>query len=199
MREKHYSRGKPIVKQGEPSSGLFLVLRGKVKVNRVSPAGREQTIHILGGGEVLAGVPLLDGGPIPGTAFAMEEVTIGVIPRPDLFTMLENHPKICLKFLLALSHRIRELQDRVTDLGLKDAPARFASLLLTMARNNGSPCGTGLRLDIPLTHQDIANLIGTSRETISRLISDFRVKGLIETDKDGIILLDQPSLAELGQ
>ncbi len=208
--ERHYRGDMFVLVEGEPVDGVFFLRNGTVKATRSSADGREQIISVLGSGDFFPHVGLLDGGPAPATVRTLSEADISVIRRPDFVELLRQNSDITQRVLVALEQRIRMLQNQVLDLGLKTVPARLAGALLELAAKSTAaraadmtPIASGekqgrkpseqaderITLDVHLSQQELANMVGATRETVSRVFADFRRSGVITLEKDGCIVI----------
>ncbi len=191
---RKYRKNMIVFMEGEPGEALFFVLSGKVKISKLTEDGREQILHIVQAGDIFAEVVLIDRGPYPATAEAIEAAQVGILRNDDVENLIRTNPDIALKILKVMSKRLRQAQIQVRDLALKDTYGRLASMLLILAKDHGCPCDSGTRIDISLSRQELANLIGTSRETVTRILSDFKRNKVIDLDKQVIVLLDENKL-----
>lgn len=193
-RVRNYKKNMIIFMEGEPGEALYFVISGKVKVTKTTSDGREQILHILQHGDVFAEVVLMDGGPYPATAEAIEAGQIGMLMNQDVETLIRSNPDIAIKLLRIMSKRLRMAQGQVRDLALKDTYGRLAGMLLMLGREHGQETPEGIRIDLPLSRQELANLIGTTRETVTRVLSDLKKYKCLELEKQAIIITDQNKL-----
>jgi len=193
-RVRNYKKGMLIFMEREPGEALYFVISGKVKVSKATADGREQILHILQHGDVFAEVVLIDRGPYPATAEVIEAWQIGMLMSDDIENLLRSNSEIALKLLRLLSKRLRLAQAKVRDLALKDTYGRLASMLLILGKDHGEPSAAGLKIDLPLSRQEFANLIGTTRETVTRVLGDFKKYKCIDLDKQAIIIIDEEKL-----
>lgn len=196
MQVKKYARGSVIFFEGDPGEALFVIRQGRVKISKSTADGREQILHILKDGDVFAEVVLLDQGPYPATAEAVEDTTVSLLYSTDMERLLYSHPVMAVKLLRLMSKRLRQSQLLIRDLALHDAYGRMASLLLRFAYREGEKSKDGTVLDLALTRQDMANMIGTSRETVARILSRFQKDGILKLDRQKIIIRDEEKLRE---
>lgn len=192
---RKYRRNMIIFVEGEPGEGLFFVKSGRVKVYKLVEDGREKTLHFLNPGDVFAEVLLFDGGPYPATAETIEDAEIGLIKRADIEKLLLQNPSLTLKLLKIMSKRLRQAQLHVRDLALRDAYGCVASMLLKLAKDYGVETGEGVRIDMQLTQQELANLVGVSRETVARILGEFRKSGCIALKRQQITVVDPDKLS----
>ncbi len=193
-RVRNYKKNMIVFMEGEPGEALFFVISGKVKISKTTEDGREQILHLLQHGDVFAEVVLIDGGPYPATAEVIETGQIGMILNRDVENLIRSNPDIAVKLLKILSSRLRMAQRQVRDLALKDTYGRLASMLLMLGKEHGADSPEGVRIELPLSRQELANLIGTTRETVTRILGDFKKYKCIELERQAIILIDQGKL-----
>ncbi|MFC1869377.1 Crp/Fnr family transcriptional regulator, partial [Thermodesulfobacteriota bacterium] len=188
------SRGKSIFSEGDEGTGFYVVLSGRVKIYKLSSEGREQILHIFGEGEVFGEVPVFAGQNFPANAEAMEESRIFYFPRDSLIELMRKNPSIAMNMLAVLSMRLRRFTLLIDDLSLKEVPGRLAAHLLYLSeQGEGS---TDLELNI--TKGQLASLLGTIPETLSRILSKMTGQGLIESDGPRIRILDRDGLVDLA-
>lgn len=191
---RRYTRAENIFFQGEEGEAMFVVVSGRVRIYRSSRNGREQTMEILGPGDPFGAVVLIDGQPYPASAEALEDSQIGVLRRQDLDNLLLSHPQITLSILRILAARLREAKEQLSDLALKDVRQRTAVVLLQLAERHGQKVGPEMDLVVSMTHQELAQLIGASRETVTRVLGEFRQRGAVTTDGRMITITDPGAL-----
>lgn len=188
MRERKYRKGHIIFMEGEPGEAVYFLKSGRVKIFKQDEEGREQILHYISPGEVFAEVVLFDGGEYPACAEVVEDAQVGFIRNQDLNALLLQKPSIALSLLKIMARRLRTSQRQIMELALKDTTRRLASLLLELAREHGIPEEGGLRINVHFTHQELANMIGTTRETVNRILSEFRRDKAISATRQGIIV-----------
>ena len=192
--ERNYQKGRIIFVEGEPGEAVYFLREGRVKISKQSDDGREQILHFIHPGEMFAEVVLFDGGDYPATAEAVEDSKIGLIKNLEMERITLDNPGIALGILKIMSRRLRMAQKQINDLALMDTSRRMASTLLFLAAEQGTSCDRGLAIDISLTNQDLASMIGTSRETANRILSDMRRQKALEIDRKQIIITDMKRL-----
>lgn len=196
MIERNYAKGSVLFLEGERGEALFVINFGRVKISKSSPDGREQILHIYKAGDIFAEVVLFDRGPYPATAEAVEDTQCWLLRSDDMEQLLAVQPQLGIKLLRIMSRRLRQAQLLVRDLALHDTYGRLAGLLLRFVRLEGQPHEDGIILELALTRQEMASMIGTSRETVARILSRFQKEGLVLLDKQRIIILDQEKLRD---
>lgn len=196
-RMQEVKKRQPIYLPGDPSNTVYLLKKGRVKISSTAPSGKEVTFDILEAGEIFGELEMLQDSPRETQAEALDDALICAIRREDFNRYLREHQDLNAKLTKLIGLRLRKIQSRVEDLVFRDVPARLAHLLLELKKTDGVPEGTGTRLRVKLTHQEIANLIGCSRETVSATLGQFRERRLIRIDGRSITILDSYSLHRL--
>src|SRR5438094_658234 len=190
-REKQYPKGSVIVFEDDPGDALFVVREGRVKVVLVSEDGREVILGVLGVGEHFGELSLIDEQPRSAHVIAMEDANLIVLRREDFRKRVEENPSVAWSLLTELSRRLRRADDKIGGLVLLDVPGRIARLLLDLAEESGTNA-----IEKSLTHQTIAQMIGASRETVSRAMKDFQDAGWITVERRRIALADRAALEQ---
>lgn len=194
--DRPYAKGSFIILEGEPGEALFLIRSGRIKIFKTAPDGREQILNILRQGSVFAEVVLFDGGAYPASAQALEDSLVGQLRNEDMEMMLKQHPLLAIKMLRIMSGRLRRAQGLIGDLALQDAYGRLAGLLLRAARQQGQRTPEGIVMQITLTRQEMANMVGTSRETVARILSRFQQEGVLRIERNRFIILAEEKLQD---
>ncbi len=162
-----------IFNAGDPADAVFVVASGKVKIVTLSPDGREFILSVLGSGQVFGEMALLESAPRSAAVITSTQVELIVINRQDFHNLLIRAPQIARKLLAILSRRLRRANSKMESLAYMDVAGRLARYLLDLAKDHGQRMGNGWLVVRRPTHADIAHSIGTSRETVSRLINEF--------------------------
>ncbi|WP_366921972.1 Crp/Fnr family transcriptional regulator [Metallumcola ferriviriculae] len=189
-----YRKGMFIFMESEPGDALFFVQQGRIKLSKTLADGREHILHFVGEGQIFAEVLLFDDGPYPATAEVMTDATIGIIRNKDLDIFLRTHPDTSLKILKVMSRRLRKAQMQIRDLALKDTFGRLMSTLVKLAGEYGKETEEGLLIDISLSQQELANMIGASRETVSRSLNDLKKSNVIDFNRQCILIKNMEKL-----
>ena len=178
----------PIFMPGDPSNTVYLLKKGRVKISSSSASGKEVTFEILEPGEIFGELDAMEGSPHETMAEALDDVVICAIRREDFDRHVQKHPHLNVRLTKLIGFKFRKLESRIEDLVCRDVHARLAHLLLDLSQTTGSPQGAGVRINVKLTHHEMANLIGCARETVSTILGEFRVKGLIKIDGRSITI-----------
>lgn len=186
-------RGRVFYRPEEPGEVLFIIKEGRVQLYRISPEGKKLVITTLGPHTLFGEMALL-GTKLHNTfAEAVEDCTICVMSRNDLERLILSKPQVALRILEITGRRLREAEERLENMAFKGIPARLASLLLRLAQEQGSSDITGL------THQDLAESVGTYRETATQVLNDLKAQGYIEIGRKRITILDSEGLAAVAE
>jgi len=194
---KLFSAGELLFSEGEPCNGLHIIARGKVRIFKTSVSGREQVLAVNVPGESIAEIPVFDGGPYPASAVAIEDVEIAFISRRDFQAYCLQHPEVALKVLVVVGARLRGLVSIIEELSFTTIRQRLISVLLKLAQSEGKKTKRGIEFQLPATHQDLANQLGTVRELISRNLMRLQAEGLLDVDARQIVVKDVEGLSAL--
>jgi CRP/FNR family cyclic AMP-dependent transcriptional regulator len=193
-RERAYPRGSVILFQDDPGDSLFVLRAGRVKVVLIGEDGREVILGVLEPGAHFGELALIDDQPRSAHVIAMEDAQLLILRREDFRRRVEANPTVAWALLTELSRRLRRADNKIGGLVLLDVPGRIARLLLDLADEAGSTT-----IEKPLTHQTIAQMIGASRETVSRAMKEFQDAGLITVERRRIGLGDRDALEKRSQ
>ena len=178
IQPREYNRGELLFAQGDPGTYLYIVRSGRVKLYTVSAEGRQQIIRILEHGDFFGELALFQDRQQLCYAEAMERSGICLLPRDGFRALLEQEPRIALSLLTAMSARLEQAEKFISDLTLKNVEERLASWLLVMAQK-GVPTPAGIRITLDLTREELAHLLGTTIETVSRRLNALQAEGVI--------------------
>jgi CRP/FNR family transcriptional regulator len=187
-------RGEIVFSDGEEANGFYVVVRGRVKVYKLSPEGKEQVLHIMEFPEPFGEVPVFAGGRFPANVQAIEEALLLFFPRSAFVELVRSDPSLAMNMLALLSARLRQFAGLIEGLSLKEVPGRLASYLIYLSDRTGG--GAHLELDISKTL--LANLLGTIPETLSRILARMTSEGLLEVEGRRITLRDRKRLEALS-
>lgn len=196
MIERFYPKGSVLFLEGDKGEALFLIRQGRIKISKASVDGRQQILQILKAGDIFAEVILFDQGPYPATAEAVEDSACWLLRSADMEKLVKDQPMLAVTLLRVMSRRLRQAQLLIRDLALHDAYGRLAGLLLQFSRSEGKKTGEGVLLDLGLTRQEMASMIGTSRETVTRILGRFQKEEILILDKQRIIIRDEEKLCD---
>lgn len=198
-RSKVFARGEVIFSEGDPAKIFYTVARGRVKVFKTTPWGKDVILEIFGPGDPLGAIAVYENRPYPASALALEETVCLLIGKDDFFRLLETHPPLVRGLLLSMTHRLIDLTRRLAELTGGRVEPRFARLFLKLAEEMGRPEPKGgVRIPLALSRQELADLTGTTIETCIRIMSRWGKEALVSTDKTGFIVQDRESLEEIA-
>jgi CRP-like cAMP-binding protein len=180
-------RGEQIFSEGLQATAFFAVISGKVKVYKLSPDGKEHTLHIHGSGELVAEAAIFDSMAYPASCSAMEDSTLVRISRDAFIRLLKRHPELSLKMMSAYSKRLRQFVSKIEELSMRDIRSRLAGYLLTNSKAEKGVTACRLKY----SKKELASLLGTIPETLSRALSFLKQQGLI-TERDKSIVIPDP-------
>lgn len=187
--ERKYKKNMIIFMEGEPGEAFYYVKSGKVKVYRTYEDGKEHIVHILGEGEIFGEATLFTGVNYPASALTYEDCIIGAIRNKELEKLITGSPSLSLKILKLVVSKLLLAQSKIRDLTFNDVFSRTSSQLIKLAQDHGLKAEKGMTIDMALSRQELADMVGTTRETISRVIGRFKKeKSIIEIDNRIVIL-----------
>lgn len=196
MASQDVKKGQILFSEGEPGDRLYLVKTGKIKLSHASGDGRESVLMILGPGDMFGELSLFDPGPRTSTAIAVTDSQVLELGHSDLIPWLQGRPEVAQALLQALAHRLRRTSEAMSDLVFADVPGRVAKALLELGEKFGAANGTGLLVHHELTQEELAQLVGASRETVNKALADFVSRGWIRLETRSVELLDVDRLSK---
>jgi CRP/FNR family transcriptional regulator, dissimilatory nitrate respiration regulator len=193
--EKNFKKGDSVFLEGEESNGFYIIGEGLVKIYKLSSDGKEQILHILGPGEPFGEVPVFSGQRFPANAETITNSHVLFFPRPAFTDLITEHPSLALNMLAVLSVRLRQFTTQIENLSLKEVPARLAGYLIYLAEEQGEE----EMVTLNISKGQLASLLGTVPETLSRVFARMNTQNLIEVDDRRIKLLDLDRLEDLAE
>ena len=192
-------KAQPVFSEGDEGNGFYVIISGRVKIFKLSPDGKEQILHILGAGEPFGEAAVFAGDRFPAHSETLEETRIFFFPRSAFIDLIKKNPNLALNMLAVLSRRLRKFTALVEDLSLKEVPGRLAAYFLYLGEpKKGAKGLQELKLDI--SKNQLASLLGTIPETLSRILAKMTREGLIKArGSRGIQILDRAGLEELAE
>lgn len=187
-------RGDHLYEEGEVDDKLYVVIEGKVKLTRTSPDGREVLAGVQGPGEMFGELAMFDPTYRTSTAAAVTDARLAVIAHSDLRDVLARRPALALLLLKVLAQRLRVITDTTTNLIFTDVPGRVAKALLELADKFGVRQENGVQVNHDLTQEELAQLVGASRETVNKALADFASRGWIQLSAKSVLLIDSDRL-----
>lgn len=192
--ERKYKKNKIIFMEGEPAEAVFFVKNGKIKISKNTLDGKEHIIHIMTGGEVFAEACLFGISPYPANAEATEDSEVYLIKNSDLGKLLESSPKTAIQIIKVMSKRLNLVSSQIENLALRDAYGKTASLIIQLLKDEDKVARDGVVLKINLSRQDMGNMVGLTRETLTRALTRLKNDRAIEINRDEIKVLDLEKL-----
>ncbi|KAF0140946.1 MAG: Crp/Fnr family transcriptional regulator [Stygiobacter sp. RIFOXYC12_FULL_38_8] len=193
---KGYAKNDVVLMEEDAGTALFVIVKGKVKVSRNSGDGREVILTILGESDFFGEMAILDGLTRSATVTAVDESELFIIQRNDFLNLLYEHPEVSVALLQELTRRLRNADMKIKALSLKDAEGKVATVILQLADDIGKIKQGKVEIEKLPLQQDLANMAGTSRETISRTLHSFAKKGLVEMEGSKLRILDYEKFKE---
>ena len=183
-------RGEILFNEGDEGNQLYVVTEGKVKLGRTSPDGRENLLAILGPSQMFGELSLFDPGPRSATATAVTDVTLRSLSHDALLPLLTEHPDVSRALLHQLAARLRRTNEVVGDLVFSDVPGRVAKALLDLASRFGRKADDGIHVNHDLTQEELAQLVGASRETVNKALADFSARRWLRLEPRSVVIMD---------
>jgi CRP/FNR family cyclic AMP-dependent transcriptional regulator len=190
MSEVMLERGDSLFHEGDPGDRLYVVIEGKIKLGRTSVDGRENLLAVFGPGEMFGELSLFDPGPRSATATALGETRLLALAHDDLKPVLAGRPEVAASMLQVVARRLRRTNESMADLVFSDVPGRVAKHLLDLAKRFGVPSEEGVHVAHDLTQEELAQLVGASRETVNKALADFASRGWLRLEARAVVLLD---------
>ena len=190
--EKTFSRGEAIFFEGDEAEGFYIIGDGQVKVFKMNPLGKEHILHIFGTGEPIGEVPVFHGEPFPASAEALVASNLIYLRRRDFVNLIKTHPSVSLNMLALLSMRLRQFATQIENLSMKEVPTRFANNLLYMSEEQGDTD----TIQLSVSKGQLASLLGTIPETLSRMFARMTDEGLIRVEGRTITILNRQGLMD---
>lgn len=187
-------RGEFIFAEGENGDTLFIILTGKVKICRTATDGRENMLAVMGPADIFGELSLFDPGPRTASAVALTDATLACLRHDALRPWMSTHPEVAERLLRVLARRLRRTNDAMADLVFTDVPGRVAKALLALAERFGTTEPDGLRVRHDLTQEELAQLVGASRETVNKALADFAGRGWLRLDSRAVLIVDRERL-----
>ncbi|MEO8517642.1 MAG: Crp/Fnr family transcriptional regulator [Dermatophilaceae bacterium] len=190
MTSSHLERGDILFREGDQGDRLYVIGEGKIKLGLTSVDGRENLLAVLGPGEMFGELSLFDPGARTATATAVAETQLIALGHDDLDSFLLGRPAVAANLLAALARRLRRTNENLADLVFTDVPGRVAKALLHLSARFGQPADDGILVAHDLTQEELAQLVGASRETVNKALADFATRGWIKLEARAVVLTD---------
>lgn len=196
---RNYDKGAALFDEGDDSAQLLTIVSGRVKVFKTTARGTDVILEIFGPGDSVGAVAVYESRAYPASAVTLEPTTCVLVPRRVFFTLLETHPTLVRGLLTGLTHRLVELTNRLAELTGGRIEARMARFFLKLASEMGQSRPDGTFIPLPLSRQELADMIGTTIETSIRIMSRWGKDDVVRTEKDGFVLVDRAALEAVAQ
>ena len=196
--EKSFRKKERIYLPGEPGQNIYLLKKGVVKISKITPDGRELTLAFLKPGEIFGELEAVGETTRDTQAEAHSDLLICILRRENLMQMMEMKPRLGIQLSKLIGFRRKVIENRLENLIFRTIPQRLASLLLELAHEFGETNEQAVTINLPLTHQDLANLIGAARPTVTDTFNDFKAKGLVEATGKTITVKNLDALKPLS-
>jgi CRP-like cAMP-binding protein len=193
------SKGSVLFAEGDEGDQLYVIAEGKLKLGTSSGDGRENLLSILGPGEMFGELSLFDPGPRTSTATAVTDVKLLSLGQEKLLPWLAENPKVALQLLARLAQRLRRTNEAVGDLVFSDVPGRVAKALIDLGDRFGKKTEEGLFVHHDLTQEELAQLVGASRETVNKALADFAGRNWLKLDGRAVLITDFERLSKRGK
>ena len=194
---KRFTKHQTIFREGDPGQTFYLILAGSVAIVRIAADGRETILSILKERDFFGEMSIFDTAARAAAVRTLTDVEVGVIERDDFLALIDRSPRIGRLLVIALSERLRAANKLISATTSQDIRSRLASLLLNLMTNFGEVTPTGTRISLRLTNQEMANMIGTTRETVNRTLNRFWDERLIDMRTSHVIVVEPDALSAL--
>ena len=199
MENVKLGKGTVLFSEGDEGDHLYVIVEGKLKLGTSSGDGRENLLSVLGPGEMFGELSLFDPGPRTATATAVTDVRLLSLGHDKVIPWVTQHPQVALDLLGRLSQRLRRTNEVVGDLVFSDVPGRVAKALIDLGERFGKDTPEGLYVNHDLTQEELAQLVGASRETVNKALADFAGRGWLKLDGRAVLITDVERLGKRGK
>jgi CRP/FNR family transcriptional regulator len=190
----HLDRGERLFSEGDTGDKLYIILSGKIKLSKAAPDGRENLLSVHGPGEMFGELSLFDPIPRTSSAIAVTNTRLAGVAHDELLTFLSSRPEVAMHMLQALAQRLRKINEVKADLVFTDVPGRVAKALLDLAERFGTPIAAGIQVHHDLTQEELAQMVGASRETVNKALADFAARGWLQLAARSVLITDPDRL-----
>lgn len=191
--------GATLFRQGDPGSSFYVLVSGRVKVSQTTAEGHETVMRFIAPGELFGCVPLISEDAYPGTARAVEPSEVLAWDAAATRTLLERYPKLTTNVLRMIGGRLREFQDRLVEASTERVERRLARALVRLAHQAGTKTDQGIRIDLPITRAELAQMTGTTVYTVSRVFAEWQRRGILSTGRRSIVVRRPHGLVEIAE
>jgi CRP-like cAMP-binding protein len=196
---RHLDAGQVLFHKGDPGRQLFGVLSGRLKILATGADGKDLVFNVCDPGEVIGEIALLDSNPRSATVAALEPSELLVLDRRDFLPFLEHHPRVSIRLAEVLAARLRRLSELAEDAVLLAVRARLAKRLVALAQRYGRKTPEGVQIDLPLSQQELGDMVGTSRESINKQLRTFAQEGLLLSSTGRLTIRDSVALEAMAR
>ena len=195
---RRYASGEPVFEQGDPATHFFVLLFGRLRVTQVTPEGQQLVVRMVNPGDLFGIAGALRRSDYPGTATAASESLALAWPMQSWDDLLGRHPTLSINAMQTMGSRLLEAHQRVRELSTEDVERRVAHTVLRLANQAGRKEANGIRIDFPISKQDIAEMTGTTLHTVSRILTSWEAAGLVEGGRKKLLVKDPHYLLLIG-
>ncbi len=193
LREREFGRGENIFSEGNEAVGFYIITKGRVKVYKLSADGKEQILHIAASRELLGAVSAFAGDPYPAYADALEKTRVFFFPRKEFLSLIQDEPSVVMNMMANLAMRLQHFTRMIEDLSLKEVPGRLAAYLLYLSKQTGNSDN----VEIDISKGQLASLLGTIPETLSRILRKMNERTILEVKGRKVKLLNKKMLNDI--
>ena len=183
-----------VFEQGKPATEFFVLLHGRLRVHRVTPNGQQVMVRVVNPGDLFGIARALERDDYPGTASAAAESLVLAWPMNTWDTLIEHHPSLAVNAMQTVGQRLQEAQTRILEMSTEDVERRVAHAIMRLVQQSGRKEEGGIRIDFPVTKQDIAEMTGTTLHTVSRILTAWEAEGLVEGGRQKLLVRDAHGL-----
>jgi CRP/FNR family transcriptional regulator, cyclic AMP receptor protein len=190
------SKGHTLFREGEEGDRLFVLISGKMKLGTASGDGRENLLSILGPGDMFGELSIFDPGPRTSTATAVTDSKLLALSHDHVIGWIKQHPEVAIQLLGRLAQRLRRTNETLSDLVFSDVPGRVAKAIIDLGNRFGVSKDDGLHVNHDLTQEELAQLVGASRETVNKALADFAGRGWVRLEPRAVVVMDYERLSK---
>lgn len=195
---KKVEKKKILFSDGEEARGFYVILSGKIKLNKISPEGKEQILHIVSAPDAFAEAALFLEGSYPAFAEALTDCQLLFFPKRDFIQLIEENPQLSINMIVTLSHYLKRFASLIEELSLKEVSSRIATYLIDLQMKSTKENKRPKEVELDLSKTQLALKLGTISETLSRTLAKMKAKGIIDVKKNKILILNREALEELA-
>lgn len=192
-------KGKTLFKEGDSGDTLYVIVSGKIKLGTTSGDGRENLLAILGPGEMFGELSLFDPEPRTSSATAVTDTRLVSLAHDRVIGLVTSHPQVSLEILRRLAQRLRKSNETLADLVFADVPGRVAKAIMDLGKRFGTKKEDGFHVNHDLTQEELAQLVGASRETVNKALADFAARGWVKLEPRAVLVIDVERLTKRGR